>query len=661
MVRALLSSYAAGFLIAVVAVFTYVAPAEAELRPVGLDANGAAISDYNAVGARHIAVLARGGDSFVWESSDGGRSFAPLVVDPALGRPQRASVEPDGRRWLVTYDSTGAHLLTAVEGGPWVVVRSFPNAQVTAPILIAAGRVFAIGVPVSPGAMNITVHRIGADGSDLEIAEVQTDTSSTLKLTPDVQGAWLRNGSNTWKIDPAGHPTPATAWLPDLGPLGADVRMLVTTVVGGASDPPRLLYRAKTAEIMWPITDPLPRFLTDMFPVDGGMLLRGTGNGGAIIAVLSNPQTDGSRGPLAPDTQQLVDATNALRIQQGLPAVIGDPQVSIASRNHAAYDLRWHEAHGETPGREGFTGGGPSERCQAVGTTCSGEIMAYTSIAQSVADWWATPLHRFGTGGPGLIAVGGGFASNADGSTAVIDTAPTASPSGSFAVPTAPIGLPRGSWPGPLGFGGETPDPGAPCGISGPYGTAVTAYGYADLATGENWSHGPISLVDETAGGPVAGCGQPDYFLPAASLRSGHVYRASTVYSSTLGATRPFSWSFVPTAQEPGTDSTTQRPGTDSGKNPVVRCLTVRPNAKRVSARYVRHHGLKVKLRSCKVGRVRLQVRRHQRVVGRRDVRLVNRRVRIVRVRARTLRSGKVTIRAVQNGRIATSTVTVRR
>ena len=68
------------------------------------------------------------------------------------------------------------------------------------------------------------------------------------------------------------------------------------------------------------------------------------------------------------------------------------------------------------------------------------------------------------------------------------------------AVTVAPIGLPRGTWAGPVDFGGETPDPGAPCGVHGPYGLAQTAYPYFDPNTGAYIGPSQITLTDTTTG-----------------------------------------------------------------------------------------------------------------------------------------------------------------
>jgi len=624
------------------------APVSAELRLVGLDP-AARVLAYGAAGVQHIAVTQAPGATRaqIVISSDGGRSFEPLADDPSITSVTDASVEPDGRRWIVAHVSgqPGFQLLTATPGSGWTGVRAFPSTeQPTAPELTPAGRLLALtrNLPGPPSTRQIEVHRVGEDGTDAQVTYVTQTPWVGARISPDVQGAWVRTGDGNWFIDVNGQLSARPAWTPDLSPLGSDVRML-----NGR------LYRVQSAEVWWPVIDPEFTSVSELVPVDGGMLVRGQSQQVAVIAVLSAPQTAVPRGDLAADTKQLVDASNVIRAEQGLPALIGDPLVSVASRNHAAYDRRWHEAHGETPGRAGFTGAGPSARCEAVAASCGGEIMHYRDIPASVSDWWATPLHRFITGGPAVVVVGAGAARDSGGTTAVMNIA-----SGGTGVIVAPLGLPRGSWEGQLGFGGESPDPGAPCGIHEPYGTAVTAYGYIDPATGADWAPEPVSLVDVTDGNSlVRGCAQREYFLPDDALKAGHLYSASTVYLSAAEPPRPFSWTFKTKTTSPS-PSATPKPAPDRA------CLAVSRRPARVSVQALRR-GIRIRLRSCVRGNVRIELRRGRRsggrVIARRTIRIANGRTRTVRFAARNVRPGRVMLRVVQGKRTAKVNLTVRR
>ncbi len=95
------------------------------------------------------------------------------------------------------------------------------------------------------------------------------------------------------------------------------------------------------------------------------------------------PDTPFSIGRLSALFSGWVARSNALRAQAGLPPLIGDAAISRAAENHSRYWTlnpsppreRALDVHREVPGTPGFTGVTVPDRCEAVGTTCAGEIM----------------------------------------------------------------------------------------------------------------------------------------------------------------------------------------------------------------------------------------------------------------------------------------------
>jgi uncharacterized protein YkwD len=249
-----------------------------------------------------------------------------------------------------------------------------------------------------------------------------------------------------------------------------------------------------------------------------------------------------SIGALAPDSVAMLERANLLRADAGLPPLIGDATLAQAARNHANYDKQWDEGHAETPGRAGFTGQGPGQRCAFVGTSCNQEVMHYgLSAANAVDGWVATPFHR-----PALLSPRAGIVGPAQsagtGPTSVMDSGEN------LQELVAAVGYPSGTYRGPLAFYGESPDPAVACAAGGqpvtyPLGAAVTLF-----APGAATMIG----VREVGGGALAGCVLGDVFLPDNPLVAGRSYEASGSWDLGGGARRAESWSFTAKPDAPG-------------------------------------------------------------------------------------------------------------
>lgn len=211
--------------------------------------------------------------------------------------------------------------------------------------------------------------------------------------------------------------------------------------------------------------------------VDAGRALVAWGPAAVYVWEAPLPLPPGSIGDLQPDTQRMLARADLFRADAGLPPLIGDAKISAAARNHSVYTtLNKTEAnlsaHGEQPGKPGFTGIEPSERCAAAGANCGSEVMFSPGVVDPVGGWLATVYHRPLPGSPRATLVG---AAEASGGWAVMD--------GGYEqnVLTAPFGYPVGRWRGEAGFGGEIPDPVSFCRSAGqnidyPIGIAVSLY-----------------------------------------------------------------------------------------------------------------------------------------------------------------------------------------
>lgn len=257
-------------------------------------------------------------------------------------------------------------------------------------------------------------------------------------------------------------------------------------------------------------------------------------------------------GQVPPDSADLVARADLFRADAGLPPLTADASISQAAHNHSAYtalhqgEQEGLSAHNEKPGNAGFTGMTPWERCEAVGTHCSGEVM-YSPVADPIGGWLATVFHRFVPGGPELGLVGGGKVA---GGWFVMDSG------GQRNVLIQPFGYPTGRWRGQESWSGETPDPTKGCRESGQpisYPLGVTATLFLP-----RWAGSIQKIVMRRRGDPkpLAGCliAGSSSFIPDEPLERGQTYDVHAEWMTepnpqadgtvTPGITLSHDWSF---------------------------------------------------------------------------------------------------------------------
>ncbi|HXQ89663.1 MAG TPA: hypothetical protein VN733_08495 [Solirubrobacterales bacterium] len=292
--------------------------------------------------------------------------------------------------------------------------------------------------------------------------------------------------------------------------------------------------------------------------VDAGTALIAWWPHGIYVHEGALPPPPQALGELQPDTVRLLDRANAFRADAGLPPLIGDALVSAAARSHSTYTVlnesSSDNAHYEYPGRPGFTGSEPWDRCEAAGTTCNSEVMYPPGVADPVGGWLATIFHRPLLGGPEAGVVG---AAEVPGGWTVANGRETRN------LLVAPFGYPNGRWRGDASFSGEVPDPVKGCAEAGqpidyPVGAAVSLY----LPT-EFGSVSRIVVHRRGIPGPLPGCLLHDYvgdgkfsgvFLPDDPLVPGATYDATATWNpgpdemfgapSVPSADLTYSWSF---------------------------------------------------------------------------------------------------------------------
>lgn len=210
--------------------------------------------------------------------------------------------------------------------------------------------------------------------------------------------------------------------------------------------------------------------------VDAGGALVSWSEDSIYVHAGALPPPPAAIGALEADTLNMLARANLFRADAGLPPLTGDAAISQASRNHSRYlflNPEQKDFHNETPGRAGFTGEGPGARCDALGATCSSEVVYSAGQPDPVGGWLATPFHRNLPGSPQTRVVG---AARVEGGASVMNS--------HFAgqnVLIRPFGYPHGLWRGDAGFSGEVPDPVKICqelghSIEYPIGIAVTLY-----------------------------------------------------------------------------------------------------------------------------------------------------------------------------------------
>lgn len=244
------------------------------------------------------------------------------------------------------------------------------------------------------------------------------------------------------------------------------------------------------------------------------------------------------------DAQAMTNEANRFRAAAGLLPLYSDALISKAAANHSRY---WTlnnptglglELHNETPGKPGFTGVKPTDRCASVGVLCYDEVMfPGADPVGAVQGWIATAFHRSLLMFPAAYPVGG----------AKVGNGPAVMNARQESYLGRPYGYPVGTYSGPLGFSGEIPDPATtlcPGKISEPYGTAITVIG--STWTDEDSGIGSFPMVAQWdvqgPGGPVRGCSRGWIFVPDDALKSGSDYTVTVQWSDS--AQPAMTWTF---------------------------------------------------------------------------------------------------------------------
>lgn len=304
--------------------------------------------------------------------------------------------------------------------------------------------------------------------------------------------------------------------------------------------------------------------------------------GDSLLAYIKTPPPLPAGDPVPADSQAMVDEANRIRAQLNLVPLISDARIAQAAQNHAHY---WTlndggaglAAHDEISGNPGFTGEGPSQRCQFAGYpgTCSEVMHSISDPVAAVRSWIATAFHRSWFAYPGVSRVGGG---RSTGTWPVVMNADTAGYLG------RPFGYPVGNYDLPLEFSGEIPDPAkvlCPGKISAPYGAAITV-AMPDGFGGITSTASPFAVKTWTVTGPqgpVTGCSRDGIFLPDDALQTGSDYKATVEWANP--AQPPYSWAFHTAGKTP-TTGTSHKKRSKPQLRPVQKRtklrVTVRPN-----------------------------------------------------------------------------------
>lgn len=295
---------------------------------------------------------------------------------------------------------------------------------------------------------------------------------------------------------------------------------------------------------------PFPAGLPSYGILDADDALVGSSESAIYIEPLPLAPAPTEIGQVPSDSADLVSRADLFRADAGLPPLTADAGISLAAHNHSAYtalhpdQLEGLSAHYEQSGNAGFTGVGPSDRCQAVNTRCGSEVM-YSPVADPVGGWLATVYHRSVPGGPEVGLVGGG---KVDGGWFVMDSGDDRN------VLIQPFGYPTGRWRGEESWSGEIPDPTVACRESGqpisyPLGVTVTLFL-------PKWA-GSVKKIEVRKHGDsssLTGCLLAGGFIPDEPLQGGQTYDVHAEWQTeanpeadgtiTPGVTLSHDWSF---------------------------------------------------------------------------------------------------------------------
>ena len=596
-------------------------------------------------------------------SGDGGQSWNTLALDPTLTAPgppymSGVTVGPDGAFYFgavlasAPEGTAGRIVRVSVDGTPTLVGGVVPvpgttgTASVSAPAFDATGRMwiaYTSGKSV-PNA-SFTLASRGDDGTWTPAAPAVTigsgvaGTNVSVRILPS--GPYVTEGGRSTYLLRDGALVPATLDAPAYteGDLRIDGQGV--SLDGGASyvigntdwqytpvegNPAlfavdRQLMRRASPAVFAPSGvsftgaryDRLLRLIQDGDRVvavtdeSRSQLLDGDGRDNQLAAHTGPLPAPTASGPLSATLTGWLGIANGFRGSMGLPPLVGDPLMSQAAENHSRYsqlNRGGDSFHDETPGKPGYTGSSPLERCQAVGAACNGAEIVYSDgMDRPVEGWIATLYHRFLLLNPLNVFIGGGRVS---GGSSVMDGLSAFSFAGENGFLVTPVEFPTGRYDGDLSFSGETPDPADACKqvgqpVTQPYGTAVTAWVPAGTL-------GPFTVAP-LGGAPLAGCSlvqdgsASGSFVPEASLQPHTTYVARTTWTpnAQMGP-RPLQWQFTT-----GTGDPADEPAGD-GKAPGGRKPAACKSALAVPHRTVkRRHSVTVTYKTC--GRAKLTSR----------------------------------------------------
>lgn len=429
-------------------------------------------------------------------TSEGGlEPLGPPIETGTTFHNEIADVSEEGVTWVPFQDEKGAHHLALVRDDGSTSIIATPEGPTPADRWRAerTARGMRLLRYASEGGFSNLFARetFRFDGADLIAAEFHPVGYAEGELLIGMDGAASWDGGGHWS-------TGLNTWPVPVAPgLGMSRYMALGYGIAERFSP----YLFRKTGLTWPEGVPTN------FAVDAGRALIAWSSTAIHVHEGPLPSAPLAIGELAPDTQTMLSRANLFRADAGLPSLTGHAVVSQASRNHSRYTLLNANlpgpemGHDELTGRSGYTGFWPGDRCEAVGTHCSGEVMHHPGEEDPVGDWLATPFHRSLVASPLGGIVGGG---RVDGGWSVMNSQGEAQN-----VLVRPFGYPNGRWRGREGFAGEVPDPVRGCKESGhpieyPVGIAVTLSTPGDSSEGAE-----VNRIEVRARGsatPLAGC-----------------------------------------------------------------------------------------------------------------------------------------------------------
>jgi hypothetical protein len=478
-----------------------------------------------------------------------GGAVDPLGPPIAVKSPlfDAVAVSGDGETWVPHWDEeAGGFVLSIVAADGSLTEVPLPDSPSTygwkAQRTVAGMRLLRyLPDPTLSSVYARGTFRLGA-GNELLPAE-----RYPLSMT---SGDWLlaSDGNSSW--DGGAHWSPLFVRAVETAPAGQMPRYVSGSGIFVADRFSPFLFRGSGLER--PPAEGL------MGLVDAGTALIGWWQHGIFVHEGALPPAPRALGELQPDTVRLLDRADTFRADAGLPPLIGDALVSAAARNHSTYSVLnesiGENAHYESAGRPGFTGTGPWDRCEAVGTSCNSEVMYPPGVADPVGGWLTTIFHRPLLGGPEAGIVG---AAEVPGGWTVADGREEQN------LLVAPFGYPNGRWRGDASFSGEIPDPVRSCADAGqpidyPVGATVSLYvptesgSVSRIAVYRRGS--PISLPGCLLGDSVGNGKWAGGFLPDDPLVPGATYDVNATWNpgpdesfgapNVAGPDLTYSWSF---------------------------------------------------------------------------------------------------------------------